>query len=95
MRQPKMSVAEAEEIATAGFGLLAEDPERAARFLTLSGLDPALLRSIAGTTDFHLAVLTYIRSDESLLLVLTAQLGIDPGRIELAERLLAGPVHFE
>jgi len=92
MRQPKMSKEEAGEIAAAGFGLLAEEPERTARFLNLSGLDPGQLRAIAGTTEFHLAVLEYIRRDESLLLVLAAQLGIDATRLELAERELAGAV---
>ncbi len=92
MRQRKMSKDEAEEIATAGFSLLAEEPERTARFLNLSGLDPGQLRAIAGTAEFHLAVLEYIRRDKSLLLVLAAQLGIDAGRIEQAEREFAGAV---
>jgi hypothetical protein len=92
MRLRKMTKDEAEEIATAGFGVLAEEPERTARFLNLSGLDPGQLRSIAGTTEFHLAVLEYVRRDESLLLVLAARLGIDAARIEMAERELAGVV---
>jgi Protein of unknown function (DUF3572) len=92
MRQQKMSKDEAEEIATAGFGLLAEEPERTARFLNLSGLDPGQLRAIAGSRDFHIAVLDYIRRDESLLLVLAAQLGIDAARVAQAEHELAGGI---
>jgi Protein of unknown function (DUF3572) len=91
MRQHKVSLDEAEGIASAGFLLLAEEPERTSRFLSLSGLQLADLRDIAGTTDFQLAVLTYIRGDESLLLVLAARLGVDAARIGAAERLLAGP----
>ena len=92
MRQRKMTRDEAEEIATAAFGLLAEEPERTARFLNLSGLDPGQLRQIAGTTEFHVAVLDYVRRDESLLLVLAARLGIEAERIALAERELVGAV---
>ena len=90
MRLPKMNLDEAETIAAAGLTLLAEVPERAGRFLALSGLDPANLRQIASTAAFQCAVLTHIRGDESLLLVLAARLGIDASRIADAERLLSG-----
>ena len=92
MRQRKMTRDEAEEIATAAFGLLAEEPERTARFLNLSGLNPEDLRAIAGTSEFHIAVLDYVRRDESLLLVLAARQGVDAERIALAELELAGAV---
>ena len=92
MRQRKITRDEAEEIATAAFGLLAEEPERTARFLNLSGLNPEDLRAIAGTSEFHIAVLDYVRRDESLLLVLAARQGVDAERIALAERELAGAV---
>ncbi len=90
MRQQKMTDEVAEEIAIAGFGLLAEEPERTMRFLALSGLDPANLREIAATRDFQTAVLAHIRGDESLLLVLAARLGIDANRVSEAERQLSG-----
>jgi hypothetical protein len=92
MRQPKMSQNEAEEIATSAFGMLAEEPERTIRFLNLSGLDPADLRHLAGTPEFQLAVLAHVRGDESLLMVLAAQLNVPPERIEAAERFLTGAV---
>lgn len=70
--------------------LLAEEPERLARFMTLSGLGPADLRRLAAEPAFLGSVLSYVREDESLLLVLAAQLGVDPMAFAVAERALTG-----
>ena len=91
LKRNPMTAEEASEVALAGFSALAEEPERIARFLRLSGLEPSALREMAGSPAFQAAVLGYVRSDDSLTLVLASRLGIDPMRIADAERLLSGP----
>lgn len=90
MRRQAVSREDAEALAMAGLGMLAEDPARIARFFSLSGLDPSQIRELALTPAFQTAVLTHIRGDESLLLAFAANLGIDPARIADAELLLSG-----
>ena len=89
MRRDAMSREDAEAIALAGLGVLAEDPSRIGRFFSLSGLDPSQIRELALTPAFQTAVLTHIRADESLLLTFAANLGIEPAKVAAAETLLA------
>ncbi len=90
MRRHAMTTEEAQAIALAGLAVLADQPERIGRFLSVSGVAPGDIRALAGTAAFQTAVLTHIRADESLLLVFAAQLGIDPARIGEAEAQLSG-----
>ena len=90
MRRQAVSREDAEGLAMAGLGMLAEDPARMARFFSLSGLDPSQIRELALTPAFQTAVLTHIRSDESLLLTFSANLGIEPTQVADAEALLSG-----
>ena len=80
---------EAEAIALSALAFLAEDQDRLIRFMTDTGLAPADLRAIAGRPDMLGAVLDYLLSDESLLLVFAACAGIDPAAVAPAEAALA------
>ena len=90
MRRPPMTMEAARSIAFGGLGMLAEDPDRIARFFNLSGLDPAQIRELAGTPAFQAAVLAHIRADETLLLTFAANQAIDPEDVGRAEHLLSG-----
>jgi hypothetical protein len=58
----------AEILALQALGWLAGQEDRMSRFLSLSGLDPASLRDVAGEPSTARAVLDFILSDEELLL---------------------------
>ena len=90
MRRHAMTTEEAQAIAFAGLALLADQPERIGHFLSVSGVAPGDIRTLAGTSAFQTAILSHIRADESLLLVFAAQLGVDPARISEAEAQLSG-----
>jgi hypothetical protein len=57
----------AEDLAGRALGFLAADPERLGRFLALSGLDPATIRTAAQEPGFLPGVLDHMLSDERLL----------------------------
>jgi hypothetical protein len=69
---------------------LAEDPDRLARFLDLSGLDPGAIRASAGSPGFLSGVLDYLAGDEPLLLEFAQSQNLDPAWIETARMMLAG-----
>ena len=81
----------AEELAGDALGFLAEDPERLGRFLDLTGLTPATIRSAAGTPGFLLAVLEHLLADEPLLLAFASARGCNPAAVGRAREQLAGP----
>lgn len=81
---------EAEELAIYALRFLASDPARLGRFLTLTGLEPDELKANAGEPHMLSAVLEYLLSDESLLLVFAADHRVAPARVTLAHRKLAG-----
>jgi hypothetical protein len=62
----------AEAVAIQGLAFLAEEPTRMQRFFLTSGLRPEDVRAQAGTPHLLCAVLEYLASDESLLLVFAA-----------------------
>ncbi len=60
---------------------LAADPERISRFLALTGLDPATLRAASERRGFSTALLSYLGSDESLLIAFATSESLDPGDV--------------
>ena len=60
---------EAEIIALKGLGFLVSSPDRASRFLKLTGLQPADLRAKTGEREFLAGVVEHLLADESLLIV--------------------------
>ena len=89
-KQPSRSSAEAaEEIAVSALVFLTEDPGRLSRFLGETGLSPSDLAARAGSPLMLGAVLDYLMSDESLLLVFASHAGIEPGAIATAHAAIA------
>ncbi|MFZ0850086.1 MAG: DUF3572 family protein [Hyphomicrobiaceae bacterium] len=78
----------AETIAAQGLAFLAADAERLARFLALTGLQPADLAARVGTGEVLSAVLSYLAADESLLLTFAANSHVAPETIGPALALL-------
>ena len=70
-----------EALAAEALQLLAAEPERLGRFLTLTGLDPAGLRKASAQSGFAMAVLSYLCGDEPLLLAFAETVQIDPAAI--------------
>lgn len=88
MHSKTLTVDEAAAIALQALAFLAEDEERLTRFLGLTGNTPENLRAEAKNVQFQAAILEYLLSDESLLLVFCAHSGIDPSLIHPAQYVL-------
>jgi hypothetical protein len=82
---------QAETIAIQALGFLAGNPQRLARFLTLSGLEPAGIRAAASDPAFLAGVLEHVTSDETLLVAIASEAGIKPEDIARARTILSGP----
>ena len=82
---------QAEAIAIQALGFLAGNPQRLARFLQLSGLDPAGIRAAASDSAFLAGVLEHVTSDEALLVAFAAEAAIKPEDIARARAILSGP----
>ncbi len=80
----------AEALAIQALNFLATDPARLSRFLALSGLDPASIRTAAGESGFLAGVLAHLGEDEALLTQFAADAGVTPAEVDRARRLLAG-----
>jgi hypothetical protein len=86
---------EAEMTAIRALGFLADDARRMARFMDLTGLSPETLVDEAAMGAWQAAVLDYLMSDESLLMVFCSHDGLAPERVAAARDLLAGPAGGE
>jgi hypothetical protein len=84
----------AETLAVEALGFIASDHERLVRFLDLTGLSPATIRSAAGSPQFLTAVLDHLLGDERLLMEFAAQAGCEPAGLMKARDQLAGPLAF-
>jgi hypothetical protein len=82
----------ASAIAVAGLTYLAADPARLSRFLALTGLEAAAIRTAAREPGFLAGVLEYLAGDEALLLAFAAEAGLAPGEIDQARHILSGGV---
>lgn len=83
--------AAAQEVAVAALSFLAADGERLVRFLSETGLSPANLREAAGRPDFGAGVLSYIMSDEPLLIAFAEAQQLDPKHVVSAFAILTPP----
>ena len=77
-------------LAVQALGFIAEEPERLAGFLAVTGLASAGIREAALEPGFLAGVLEHMLGDESLLLAFAASAGIDPAGIARARRALGG-----
>jgi len=67
---------------------IAEEPERLARFLDATGLEPAQIRAAARERGFLAGVLEHMLGDESLLIAFASSAGIDPAEVARARGAL-------
>ena len=77
-------------MAVQALGYLAEEPERLARFLMLSGLDASDIRAAAAAPGFLAGVLDYLSGDEALLTDFAASIGVLPAEVARAHGQLTG-----
>ena len=90
LKPPKSrTTIDAEALALSALVFITEDPARLARFLADSGLEPGGLAATASDPGTLTAVLGYLVSDESLLLVFADHAQVDPAAIEPARHALA------
>ena len=83
--------AAAESIAIQALGFLAGNPQRLARFLQLSGLNPEGIRAAATDPAFLAGVLEHVTSEEALLVAFAAEAAMKPEDIARARTILSGP----
>jgi hypothetical protein len=81
----------AETVAIQALNFLADDPERLARFLALSGIGPQAIRDAAREPEFLAGVLDHIAGDERLLVAFADDCKLAPKDIMAAQEILAGP----
>ncbi len=82
--------AKAEALALQGLAFLAGDAHHLTRFLTATGVDPGDLKDWDGNAGIQIAVLDFLLSDESLLLVFAAEAGVRPEEVWPAQAALVG-----
>ncbi|MGJ0506961.1 MAG: DUF3572 family protein [Methylocystis sp.] len=89
-RPPKAAGPPASELALRALAFLAQDEERAARFLALTGLEGSEVRNLLGEPAFQLAVLDHLAGDEALLLAFVGAESLPPEVVGRARRALGG-----
>ena len=89
-RSPRLNREAAETIAAQGLAFLSAEPALLARFLALTGLQPADLKARLGSGEVLAAVLNFLAADESLLLAFAANHNVAPETIGLALSVLEG-----
>jgi Protein of unknown function (DUF3572) len=81
----------AENQAISMLGFLAADPDRLAKFLSLTGVNPADIRSLMKDRGFWLAIIDHYFEDESLLMAYCAENGMMPPALVKLRQGLTGP----
>ena len=80
----------AEALAVQALSYIAQDGERLGRFLSLTGIGPAEIRSAAREPGFLAGVLEYLAGDERLLTDFAKDAGFEPATVEAARLALGG-----
>ena len=75
-------------LAIQALAFIAEEPERLARFLALSGIEAEHIRSAARERGFLAGVFEHMLADESLLVAFADSAGIDPAAVARARAAL-------
>ena len=89
-RGPAQTREAAEMLAIQALAFLAEEPERLAAFLSVTGVTVAGIRPAAGESGFLAGVLEHMLADENLLLAFADSAGIDPAGIARARNAFGG-----
>jgi hypothetical protein len=71
----------AEMLAIQALAFIAEEPERLAAFLSVTGVTVEGIRDAAGEPSFLAGVLEHMLGDENLLLAFATGAGIDPASV--------------
>ena len=91
MKSPASRNREAAEVlAIQALAFIAEDTQRLARFLDMTGIAPEQIRTAARERGFLAGVLEHMLSDESLLLAFARTAAIDPAEVARAASALGG-----
>ncbi len=80
----------AEALAVQALTFIAADHERLGRFLALTGIGPAEIRTAAQEPGFLVGVLEHLASDEALLAAFAVEAGFNPADIGKALAVLGG-----
>jgi hypothetical protein len=80
----------AEALAIQALSYIAAEPERLGRFLALTGIGPAEIRTAAAEPGFLIGVLEYVASDQLLLTGFAAESGHAPQTVDAARLALGG-----
>jgi hypothetical protein len=80
----------AEMLAIQALAYIAEEPERLNRFLGVTGIPLAQIRTAAAEPGFLAGVLEHMLGDESLLIAFATSDGIDPAEVARARGALGG-----
>ena len=83
-KETEMIKDEAELIAIRGLQHISTDETLLQRFVDLTGLDISDIRAAASSSHFLLAVLEFLRQDESECSMFASNLGLSPQDIESA-----------
>ena len=87
---PKVAREAAEHLAIQALTFIGSDPTELGRFLALTGIGPAELRSAAREPEFLVGVLDHVLGYEPLLLAFAKDADVKPGTVAQARRALAG-----
>ena len=89
MKSPASRNREAAEVlAIQALAFIAEDTQRLARFLDMTGIAPEQIRTAARERGFLAGVLEHMLGDESLLIAFADRAGIDPEDVARARGAL-------
>jgi hypothetical protein len=84
----------AESLAIQAFTFIAAEPERLGRFLAVTGIGPADIRTAAREPGFLAGVLDHILADEALVIEFAGDADINPAEIGRMRAALGGG-HWE
>ncbi len=96
MKKPLPASREAAEmLAVQALAFIAEDTERMADFLAMTGLEADQIRDAAQQPGFFAGVLEHMLGNENLLVAFAGSAGIDPAEIARARRALGRGKRWE
>jgi hypothetical protein len=87
---PPLTLEAAEGLAIQALTFIAGDGERLGRFLAVTGIGPAEIRSAADEPHFLAGVLDYLAADDRLIAAFAAETGTDPADVGRAHAALGG-----
>jgi len=89
-KAPPFTPEQAEGLAIQALTFIAGDGERLGRFLAVTGIGPAEIRTAAREPGFLAGVLDYMASDDRLMTAFASETGRDPADIDKGRAALAG-----